>query len=37
MVHVGKNKLWRQPDYSCGDCELGNEHERVEGEDDPML
>jgi hypothetical protein len=37
MLHAGKNKLCRQPDYRYCDCELGNEHERVESEDDRML
>jgi hypothetical protein len=36
-MHAGKNKLCRQPDCRYGDCELGNEHERVESEDDRML
>jgi hypothetical protein len=37
MLHAGKNKLCRQPDYRYCDCELRNEHERVESEDDRML
>jgi hypothetical protein len=36
MLHAWKNKLCRQPDYCYGDCELGNDHERVESEDDRM-